>query len=354
MFLLAIVGCGGSVTPISGTPFGMPASQDAPGRRQGEQWKRNDIPPRYQWNHNYGYCGEVSMISAGLYYGQYLSQYDARAAAGNAPQNEGRSQLLLGVNAIRAASHMHLAGIKWDDPSRTESGRFLVWVKEHVGLGQPVAIGIYMNQFRFYHKHNPRAGSPQYDHIVPVIGVGSDQLGEKGAYFQNDKIMFSDNGEWGSLRHAQYFFSYRFEDFTKTRREANAPNGPIYSLASKARDFGVAITGVIDRDHETIPVRVATNLNDELPQIVEGSSRRPPPEPLVLTVTISGMKAGATYNLYRYNQLSAIPNGGFNAHAADAQQIWIITGSASGRFVMTEKIMSDEVAAYRAVPAGAP
>jgi hypothetical protein len=41
--------------------------------------KSNDIPPRLQWNHNAGYCGEVSLISAGLYYGQYISQYDARS-----------------------------------------------------------------------------------------------------------------------------------------------------------------------------------------------------------------------------------------------------------------------------------
>jgi hypothetical protein len=39
----------------------------------------NNIPPRLQWEANFGYCGEVSLISAGLYYGQYLSQYDARA-----------------------------------------------------------------------------------------------------------------------------------------------------------------------------------------------------------------------------------------------------------------------------------
>ena len=37
---------------------------------------KNDIPLRIQWDANSGYCGEVSMISAGLYYGQYLSQYD--------------------------------------------------------------------------------------------------------------------------------------------------------------------------------------------------------------------------------------------------------------------------------------
>jgi hypothetical protein len=354
-FLFAIAGCGQTALPGSGAPTGTIALQNTafrPGER--EQWKRNDIPPRYQWNHNYGYCGEVSMISAGLYYGQYLSQYDARSAASSLPQNKVHSQLLLGVNDLRAAANMHLDAAEWNESSRDDADRYLVWVKKHVVLGEPVAIGIYMNQFRFYHNRNPKAGSPQYDHIVPVIGIGSHDLGDKDHYLPSDEIMFSDNGEWGSLRHAQYFFTYRFEDFPKTRRQANAPNGPIYSLASKARDFGVAITGVIDKDRETVPVRVATNLNYELPQITEGSSRHPRPEPLVLTVTVSGMKAGTVYTLYRYNRLSAIPNSGFNAHAGSARQKWIITAGASGQFVLSQKILSDEVAAYRAVPADAP
>ena len=67
----------------------------------------NDIPPRLQWNHNSGYCGEVSLISAGLYYGQYISQYDTRAiATQGAPQN--KDQLLLGINDQYAATQMRL------------------------------------------------------------------------------------------------------------------------------------------------------------------------------------------------------------------------------------------------------
>ncbi|MBK8816213.1 MAG: hypothetical protein IPN42_12290 [Methylococcaceae bacterium] len=77
----------------------------------------NDIRPRLQWNHNGGYCGEVSMISAGLYFGQYLSQFDVRSiASGGAPQNaydraekEYTSQLLLGTkNAVAAADKLCL------------------------------------------------------------------------------------------------------------------------------------------------------------------------------------------------------------------------------------------------------
>ncbi len=333
--LLVGTGCGGHLNAVPGPSAG--------GTSAFRHTWSNDIGPRFQWNHNYGYCGEVSFVSAGLYYGQYLSQYDARAAASNAPQNRYRSQLLLGVNDLHAAKMMHLTAVEWERRSERSTDEFLVWVKQNVVLGRPVTIGIFMNQFRFYHNRNPNAGSPQYDHIVPVIGVAGDQ------------ITFSDNGEWGSgPRHAQYFFSYRFRAFQKTRRAANAPKGSIYSIANDGNNFGVAITGVVDENHETRPVQVATNINYERPQIAEGSSKRPAPEPLVLTITVSGLKPGKSYNLYRYNRLDSIPDRRFNANAARAYEKWVIVAPSNGKFVLRERISSDEVAAYRAVPAGAP
>jgi hypothetical protein len=348
--LAAITGCGGPMKSVP--PVSTATSNEA--ARSLHEW-RNDIGPRYQWNHNYGYCGEVSEISAGLYFGQYLSQYDARAAADDVPQNRSRSQLLLGVNAMRAAERMHLRAIAWPRKVNHNTDDFLEWVKENVLLGRPVAIGIYMNQFRFYGKRNPNAGSPQYDHIVPVIGIGSYHARDQAGYFPDDSIAFSDNGEWSSSRReAKYYFSYAFGAFQKTRQEANAHHGPIYSLSDDHRNFAIAILGVQDGDNETLPVRVTTNINYEHPQIVQGSSQRPPAEPLVLTVTVSGLTQGNKYNLYRYKTLESIPNRAFNKFASKAYETWTITGRADGKFIMTEKIMSDEVAAYRAVPAGAP
>jgi hypothetical protein len=40
-----------------------------------------NIPTRLQWEENDGYCGEVSLISGGLYFGQYGSQFDTRVMA---------------------------------------------------------------------------------------------------------------------------------------------------------------------------------------------------------------------------------------------------------------------------------
>lgn len=340
LLVIAFAGCGGF----------LPGGVSAPAQ---STW-RNDIGPRYQWNHNGGYCGEVSLISAGLYYGQYISQYDARAAAGNLPQYRLKSQLLLGVNALQAASAMHLAAFAWHEPRGGDStDGFLVWIKRNVVRGYPVVIGLFTNENRFYGNRHPRAGST-YDHIVPVIGIDSAHLRDDSGYYTGDVITFSDNGLWGTRRDAPYFFSYEFGKFQRTRAAANARHGPVYSLPDDKRNYGIAIAGIKDPDNETLPVRVTTNVNYERPQIVEGSTRRPPPERLVLTITVSGLKKGERYNLYRYNALSSIPDDAFNAKAAKAFERWAIAGRGDGEFVMTEKIMSDEVAAYRAVPADAP
>jgi len=303
----------------------------------------NNIPPRLQWNANFGYCGETSLISAGLYYGQYASQYTVRSIASNgAPQYLQRSQLLLGVNDVRAATRMHLNSIEFDTAKESSTAQFLTWVRSNVTLGRPVAIGVYTNEFRFYGKTNPKAGDPQYDHIVPVIGVSASTL------------TFSDNGLWSPSWPPRYEFTYDFNSFPKTRAQANRQGGAIYSLDGGGTNFGIAIAGVTDPQRETLPVRVATDVNYERPAMVNGSTARPRPMPLILTVVVSGLRPGVAYELYRYNRFDAIPDARFNANAKRAFERWNISIRSGSIYVLTERIMSDQIAAYRAVPAAAP
>jgi len=342
-FLVCLVGA--SLLPVP-TGSADPTTSDL-------NWWNNNIPPRLQWEANFGYCGEVSLISAGLYYGQYLSQYDARAIAShNTPQSRYRSQLLLGINDHYAASQMHLNSIEWNYAAEKDTDSFLKWVKENVLKGYPVAIGIYMNMYRFYHDKNPRAGS-DYDHIVPVFGIGSTHPLTDGRYYTDDIVTFSDNGLWHP-HDPPYFFSYEFGGFQASRKQANARNGAIYSTADNGTNFGIAITGVKDTDHETVPVRVDTNVNYEIPAIKNGSNERPAPMPLVLTVTVSGLTPGVTYRLYRYNSFESVPDNHFNAHAGQAYQSWTVQIASGDSWVMTQDIASDEIGAYRAVPAAAP
>lgn len=315
---------------------------------------KNDIPPRLQWNGNFGYCGEVSLISAGLYYGQYISQYDARSIASpSIPQNKSKSQLMLGRNANDAASQMCLNAIEWDTIAEQSTDQFLAWVKTNVVKGYPVAIGIYTNEYLFYGKTNPNAGDVDFDHIVPVTGIGSNHSLKDPNYYGDDVIYFSDNGLWGDSAKPQFNFAFSFDAFQASRTQANAKKGAIYSLSNNGSNYGITITGVKDLNGDTLPVRVDTNVNYEKPEIKDGSIIRPAPMPLTLTITVSELKPNVLYYLYRYSNFGSVPDSKFNAQADKAAEKRKIKINSGNTYVMTQEINSDDVAIYRAVKASA-
>ena len=314
------------------------------------------LPPRIQWNANYGYCGETAFVSAGLYYGQYISQYDARAIASkNTRQSLESSQLLLGVNDVAAAKAMHLNATAFNTAKQPTSRAFLTWVKSNVVAGSPVVIGVFANQSRFYGTANLNAGDTEYDHIVTVTGITSTRsLTGPTIYYADDVLTFNDGGLWtGTNGQPQNSFSYPFGTFATTRQRANSRTGAVYSLKSGA-NYGIAITGIIDLNRDTVPVRLTTSVNAETPTMVDGSNTRPAPKPVTLTITVSSLKPGTTYNLYRYSSMANVPDSTFNANAAKAAQKWTITIPSGSTYTMTQTINSNEIAVYRAVPAGAP
>ena len=330
-----------------------PAEQFAPAAPAAATTYRagSNLPPRVQWNANFGYCGEMSFVSAGLNYGQYISQYDARAIASrNTRQYLESSQLLLGVNDIAAAKAMHLTAVA----KQATTASFLPWVKSNVVAGHPVIIGVFMNQSRFYGTANLNAGDTEYDHIVTVTGITSTRpLTGPTAYYADDVLTFNDNGLWAPGGQPQNVFSYAFGTLPATRQQANTKTGPVYSL-KKGLNYGIAITGIIDLSRETVPVRLTTSTNAEIPAMVNGSNTRPAAKPVTLTVTVSSLKPGTTYNLYRYSSMAAVPDSNINANAAKAAQKWTISIPTGSTYTMSQTIMSNETAVYRAVPVGAP
>jgi hypothetical protein len=167
-------------------------------------------------------------------------------------------------------------------------------------------------------------------------------------------MTFSDNGLWSDSSYIPYIFAYRFGAMQRTRIQANAPSGPVYSLASDGRNYSIAIAGVTDVNHDTLPVRLSTDVNYEVPAMRDGSNQRPAPMPLVLTIAISNLVPGITYTLYRYDTLASVPDSRFNAHAQNASERWTIRLSAGSTYAFSQRILSDQVAVYRAVRATAP
>lgn len=317
-----------------------------------------DIPPRLQWNANSGYCGETSFISAGLFFGQYASQYTMRSLASpGVPQSDPESQLLLGVNDLEAARRMRLEAVAWEPPRGASSEDFLVWVKRRLLLGDAVILGVFTNEWIFYGATDPRAGDPEYDHIVPVLGIGSDRPFRPKwmqQYLASDVIRFSDNGLFTGNGDPVYRFDDRFDSFRQTRAGANRKDGPIYSLKKGGRQYGVAVTGVADRDGVTLPVRVETSANFEIPEMQDGSNAPPPSMPLELTAVVSIARPGRAHRLYLYDDFADVPEADFNANAARAARVWDIPARSGLSFEVKVAIRSDEVAVFRAVPASAP
>lgn len=325
----------------------------------------NSIPGRIQWNENNGYCGEVSIISAGLHYGQYVSQYEARNLA-NLSYDFKHNQfheILLGYkgdtsvsnNVIEALENMHLTYEEYNNtnPYEETSKSFLSWVKGHVVNGYPVAIGVYENSSVFA-QQNP---DPEYDHIVPVFGFSSKHnlQQNKDKYFPNDTIYIHDNGLFTGTRYSKAnCYSYNVKYFQNNRKDANRASSPIYSVSDNANNqgnFGVAVTGLrVTGSIPLLPVSITTNPVDELPEIGHHSNIEPEGQNLQLTITVSNLKANNNYILYHYNSFDQLPIDDNFSLSIGSPVSGCIINANSKNFIMNDTINANDIAIYRAVP----
>ena len=147
----------------------------------------------------------------------------------------------------------------------------------------------------------------------------------------------------------QFSFTYSFGSFQMDRRQANASNGTVYGLSNQTANYGIAITGVADPAHETLPVHLTTATNAERPVMRDGSTARPRSRTLTMTATVSGLTPGENYTLYRYDAITKTPEIAFNAHAGNAAQLWTFTATTT-TFSVTQSFASSDQVIYRAVP----
>ena len=273
------------------------------------------VTPFYQWENNNGYCGEVSLMSAGLSNGQWISQYNTRMVcggffgpetngsgpsllqAGNAPRRwhasfnaqllvESPSQGLSGPYdydwAARCAANAGLSLVQY--PSNTgylapNSGLagykdFMSWVKAQTIAGHQTVIGVLINGM---------AGGidPQYDHIVTVIKIGTNHSPADANYYPDDVLYLEDHGAFtlrltagGVWKYAAnpgippgaggdvkgctpYIYRYRFDAFVRTRAQENAKGAPVYAVVMP--DAGKTIRTITGNTAATGDGRVPIN-----------------------------------------------------------------------------------------------
>lgn len=295
------------------------------------------MPIRLQWDSNFGYCGEASLIAAGMSFGQYTSQFTARSLASpGLTQDDEESQLLLGINDQVATAKMKLAAAEYLPQSQRKSplaSGFLSWIKDNVQKGYRVIIGLYCQGLR----------DSEYDHIVPVFDATTETKQVTPGRTKNTSgLTFSDN--YGNVFHGFY------KGFIRTRSAANRRTSPRYSLPDGVINYGLAVTGVLDLDGDTIPVHLSASRNDE-PVLSEGASKPPQPAALKLQATVSIPDESVAYRVYYYNDFAKVPSHAFNAGASNAIQSWTIEPHSGSSATFEINGLTSETVIFRAVPA---
>jgi hypothetical protein len=289
--------------------------------------------PFYQWENNNGYCGEVSMMQAGMANGLWMSQFYARLICGTGLSQSGpngacaahgripnyNAQLLIetshtGVSGPHrfADAALCLGNARLDAttfPYLSEPGglvgyrAYMAWVKGEVIAGHQVAMAVLYNG----------GHDPQYDHEVTVLRVGTNHDPFDPRYYPDDVVYFDDHGAYtlkgehyttnpaippGAGDDAKgctpYVFGYRFDALPRSRAEANAHGAPAYSVIVPddrvihtgaggdgydtvpirgPHNYGFAVSGPADPDGETRPVSLAI----DGPTVTRGVANPPDP-----------------------------------------------------------------------------
>lgn len=391
-----------------------------------EYFHMNDIPPRLMWNivdshwlsSSSGYCGETSLQTAALQYGQYIPQYIVRqllveyfsmlwgdekkpsihlkkswdlytglpwnhtGSPGGDHKNIDKGtfekhgqyycQVLPQIWDARTGAdnsgfrpleellktlHLSHDQFKPDNFQYKTEQTFIPWVKQKIYNGYPVIIGV--QDFLV------GSNDPDYDHIVVVLGWGSNQELSSEQYFRNDEIVFSDHGLaicgrqpiGGSI---PFYFRYVMETEMDTgntggwlpdggcpdpsnpawnfilnlgqSREINGHVCNTYQLAQHPGktngNAGFAITGLSDSLPPDVDVRIHTDSYYEIPCITteQAKSGNKPVthQTMKHTITVSGLDPYKTYNLWLFiagdtEQFRAIPKSGFNQYGLETK-----------------------------------
>jgi hypothetical protein len=232
-------------------------------------YPRQPLQPFYQWENNDGYCGEVSMMQAGLNNGQWMSQFNARLICGTGLSQSGpngacaahhnqvnyNAQLLIedpgtGVsgpntyaNAALCLANSRLSATTFNysaqSSGRTGYEEYMSWVKRQVIAGHQVTLAVLLNG----------GTDPQYDHEVAVIKIGTNHSPADPTYYADDVVYFDDHGVYtlsgtqftsnpsippgagsNTTECTPFVFGYTFGSLANTRKGANGKDAQGYSI----------------------------------------------------------------------------------------------------------------------------
>lgn len=243
------------------------------------------------WKEDGGYCGSFSIQRAAMTKGAWISQQQVRdhTVPGGGHDNE-----ILETNIDLALRNLKLRAEAFDYEHTPvpQVDAYRAWMKRQLVAGNPLVVMIMFNgsSYPVY----PGIPYGLYSHIQPFVGImSSHPLTDEQVYDDDYVIHYTD---WDLNTYYRSMASLPGDYDT----EVTCPwNYFGYPCINKNYGFGWAITGLQDK-HEGFPLSLSVDPASE-PDLPAGEA----PLGLTATLTIQGLTAGLTYQIYRWDSVVA-------------------------------------------------
>eukprot|EP00040_Diaphanoeca_grandis_P024980 m.137984 g.137984 ORF g.137984 m.137984 type:complete len:353 (-) comp29965_c0_seq1:60-1118(-) len=264
------------------------------------------ITPRQQWNINGGFCGAMSIQTAHLTFGAWISQDLVRK--GN---NHGTGHCGAGVgcevdptNVGETALNLKLDYEEWDyNSTKPQSARYKQWMKAHLAVGHPIVWFVMCKGDDACPYPNACPNGGAFGHVEPVWGVFSNHPLNDTTVYDDDWVVHSSDQDLNPY----YRLFSSLEDTTAmngncAKAQPGFGKNEMYPCINDQTDYGIAINGIKGAG---LPVSLSVN-NQQEPDTRMGQL----PTPVLGVVTATSLTPGKRYTLYRYEGTATLPTDG--------------------------------------------
>jgi hypothetical protein len=310
-----------------------------------------EIPPRFMWGWApgvSGYCGSVSMQTAGIWYGNWFTEDYVRGTSGG---HDGAHQMYISypedlaipdTALIAACPKLKMNCTMWNYRAapQPQHADFLRWAASGIDRGHPVLLGIFWGA--------EATPNPDYDHLVPMIGyepAGAAERHQEGAVGDVSVVYYND-------LHANVTTRAAVSDFVKNRSTCITAErfGPKSFCLQYWVNYGLEVSGNLQEpasgEAPLRPVRLVMG-NWTEPDYSQEDKLNEPPVLLSARVIVSELSAGVNYALLRFDDPLLTPVSRFLESPHVREKNVFVATAATAEF--DRNFMSNTTQLFRCV-----
>lgn len=258
------------------------------------------VQPGYQWGDAGGYCGSWATQRATLAKGAWVSQEQVRAHA--TPCGGHDSEILsCNIEAMMKNLKIDFDGFDYAGEPLPQTNAYFKWLKGQLVAGNAVAWMI-MWSGQNYPIYNLTPPSGMYGHVEPVIGIQSNHPLNDTTVYDDDVVLHYTDGGTNTVSRVISTLPGKW-DGPGHPAKCGTLLHPEHYCIGYPYGFGWAVKGFAPEDAKSadaMPASLHIDPWEREPDTRSGET----PEALKGTLTVTGLKAGSRYAIYRWDTVA--------------------------------------------------